>query len=322
MRRYTLAAVLTVALLAFAAPAVGAAPDTESTLDGPVLNIGHRGASAYAPEHTLAAYDLALAQGADYIEIDLQMTSDGVLVALHDKTLNRTTDAPEGVPERYCRGLVSKKTLEQIQMCDAGSWFSPAYADQKIPTLEEIFEYYKNKDPIVNYYIETKNPDAAPGMEEELVRLLEKYKLIEPAAENWRVLIQSFSAESLLKIHKLEPSLPLIQLYWAGTSKTIQRDLETVSTYAVGIGPYKRDVDAALVAAAHELCLAVHPYTVNTVEEMEDLISLGVDGSLSVDGMFTNNPDRLEAVLGGDALSSEEAAQQAAAAYEACRAGL
>ena len=313
MRRYKLAAVLTVALLAFAAPAVGAAPDTESTLDGPVLNIGHRGASGYAPEHTFAAYDLALEQGADYIEIDLQMTADGVLVALHDKTLNRTADAPEGVPERYCRGLVSKKTLEQIKMCDAGSWFSPEYAGLEIPTLEEIFQRYGTS---VNYYIETKNPKAAPGMEEELVRLLEEYNLIEPAAENWQVLIQSFSAESLLKIHELEPSLPLIQLYWAGTSKTIQRDLETVSTYAVGIGPYKRDVDAALVAAAHELCLAVHPYTVNTVEEMQALISLGVDG------MFTNFPDRLEAVLGDEALSGEVAAQQAAEAYQACRAGL
>jgi glycerophosphoryl diester phosphodiesterase len=77
-------------------------------------------------------------------------------------------------------------------------------------------------------------------------------------------LIQSFSAESLMKIHELEPSLPLIQLYWAGTSKSIQRDLEAVSAYAVGIGPYKQDVDAALVEAAHEHCLAVHPYTVNT----------------------------------------------------------
>ena len=294
MRRYMLAAVLTVILLAFVAPAVGAAPDTESALDGPVLNIGHRGASGYAPEHTFAAYDLALEQGADYIEIDLQMTADGVLVALHDKTLNRTADAPEGVPKRYCRGLVSKKTLEQIKMCDAGSWFSPEYAGLQIPTLEEIFQRYGTS---VNYYIETKNPEAAPGMEEELLRLLEEYNLIEPAAENWQVLIQSFSAESLLKIHELEPSLPLIQLYWAGTSKTIQRDLETVSTYAVGIGPYKRDVDAALVVAAHELCLAVHPYTVNTVEEMQALISLGVDG------MFTNFPDRLDAVLGDDALS-------------------
>jgi glycerophosphoryl diester phosphodiesterase len=318
MRRYKLAAVLMVILVAFAVPSVGAA-QTESTLEGPVLNIGHRGASAYAPEHTFAAYDLALEQGADYIEIDLQMTADGVLVALHDKTLNRTTDAPEGVPERYCRGLVSKKTLEQIKMCDAGSWFSPDYAGEQIPTLQEIFDFYEDpsyEGPPVNYYIETKNPDAAPGMEEELVRLLGEYGLIEPAAENWRVLIQSFSAESLMKIHELEPSLPLIQLYWAGTSKSIQRDLEAVSTYAVGIGPYKKDVDAALVEAAHEHCLAVHPYTVNTVEEMEALIALGVDG------MFTNNPDLLEGVLGEDALSREAAAQQAAEAYRECSAGL
>jgi glycerophosphoryl diester phosphodiesterase len=314
MRRYKLAAVLMIVLVALAAPAVQAAPGTDSSLDGPVLNIGHRGASAYAPEHTFAAYDLALEQGADYIEIDLQMTADGVLVAMHDKTLNRTADAPEGVPENYCRGLVSKKTLEQIKMCDAGSWFSPEYAGEQIPTLEEIFLRYGTS---VNYYIETKNPDAAPGMEEELVRLLEENDLIPDPTEpaNWQVLIQSFSAESLMKIHELEPTLPLVQLYWAGTSKTIQRDLDAVSAYAVGIGPYKKDVDAALVEAAHEHCLAVHPYTVNTVEEMEELIELGVDG------MFTNNPDLLEGLLGDEALSGEEAAQQAAQAYQDCNAG-
>jgi glycerophosphoryl diester phosphodiesterase len=312
MRRYKLAVVLMVILVTFAVPAVGAA-QTDSTLDGPVLNIGHRGASAYAPEHTFAAYDLALEQGADYIEIDLQMTADGVLVAMHDKTLNRTATAPEGVPNRYCRGLVSKKTLEQIKMCDVGSWFSPEYADQRIPTLEEIFKEYGTS---VNYYIETKNPEAAPGMEEELLSLMDEYGLTEAAEENWQVLIQSFSAESLMKIHEMNSDLPLIQLYWAGTSKSIQRDLDAVSAYAVGIGPYKKDVDAALVEAAHEHCLAVHPYTVNTVEEMEELISLGVDG------MFTNNPDLLEGVLGDDALSGEAAAQQAAEAYQECRTGL
>jgi glycerophosphoryl diester phosphodiesterase len=291
----------------------GAASAQTATLEGPVLNIGHRGASAYAPEHTFAAYDLALEQGADYIEIDLQMTADGELVALHDKTLNRTADAPEGVPERYCRGLVSKKTLEQIKMCDAGSWFSPEYAGEQIPTLEEIFQRYGTS---VNYYIETKNPEAAPGMEEELLDLMEEYDLTEPAEENWQVLIQSFSAESLMTIHEMNEDLPLIQLYWAGTSKSIQRDLDAVSEYAVGIGPYKRDVDAALVEAAHEHCLAVHPYTVNTVEEMEELISLGVDG------MFTNNPDLLDGLLGDEALSGEEAARQAAEAYKSCRSGL
>jgi glycerophosphoryl diester phosphodiesterase len=135
-------------------------------------------------------------------------------------------------------------------------------------------------------------------MEEELLRLMGEYGLIEPAAENCQVLIQSFSAESLMKIHELEPSLPLIQLYWAGSSKAIQSDLDAAIAYAVGIGPYKKDVDAALVEAAHERCLAVHPSTVNTVEEMEELIALGVDG------IFTNNPDLLDGVLGDAALSS------------------
>jgi glycerophosphoryl diester phosphodiesterase len=104
-----------------------------------VLNIGHRGASGYAPEHTIPAYDLALEQGADYIEIDLQMTKDGVLVAMHDDTLDRTADAPEGVPKRFCSGPVIKRTLEQIKQCDVGSWFSPEYAGEQMPTLEEIF---------------------------------------------------------------------------------------------------------------------------------------------------------------------------------------
>jgi glycerophosphoryl diester phosphodiesterase len=312
MRRFTPILLLTMLLMTMALMA-GTAAAQAAPLDGPVLNIGHRGASAYAPEHTFASYDLALEQGADYIEIDLQMTADGELVAMHDKTLNRTADAPEGVPERYCRGLVSKKTLEQIKQCDVGSWFGPEYAGEQIPTLEEIFQRYGTS---VNYYIETKNPEAAPGMEEELLRLMDEYGLTEPAEDDWQVLIQSFSAESLMKIHELNEDLPLIQLYWAGTSKSIQRDLDAVSEYAVGIGPYKKDVDAALIEAAHERCLAVHPYTVNTEEEMEELISLGVDG------MFTNDPELLDAVLGDAALSGEEAAQEAAQAYESCRSGL
>ena len=308
------------ALLALVASAE-AAPE-KKLQDAPVLNIGHRGASGYAPEHTIPAYDLALEQGADYIEIDLQMTKDGVLVAMHDDTLDRTAVAPPGVPERFCSGPVIKRTLEQIKMCDVGSWFNeanpqyanPEYVGLQIPTLEEIFQRYGTS---VNYYIETKNPEAAPGMEEELLRLMEEYDLIEPAAENWQVLIQSFSPASLQKIHALEPSLPLIQLFSSTeTSQTIQAQLDLVSTYAVGIGPSKTDVDAALVEAAHALCLDVHPYTVNETAEMQALIDLGVDG------MFTNFPDRLDALLGKDAAPGMTGAKLAADASAACRAGL
>jgi len=307
------------ALLAIVTSA-GAAP-VGSPADAPVLNIGHRGASGYAPEHTFASYDLALQLGADYTEQDLQMTKDGVLVVMHDETLDRTAEAPPGVPKRFCSGLVINRTLEQIKMCDVGSWFNeaypryarPEYVGLKVPTLEEVFQRYGKG---VNYYIETKNPEAAPGMEEELLRLMDEYGLMEPAAQNWQVLIQSFSAASLQKLHALEPALSLIQLYSSTeTSGTIQAQLDLSRTYAVGIGPSMTDVDAALVEAAHARCLDVHPYTVNETKDMRSLIALGVDG------MFTNFPDRLDKVLGTYAAPGLTGAKLAADASAACRAG-
>jgi glycerophosphoryl diester phosphodiesterase len=152
-------------------------------------------------------------------------------------------------------------------------------------------------------------------MERKLLRLMKKYELIRPAARDWQVLIQSFSPESLHKIHRLKPSLPLIQLYFAGSSKTVRTDLGAAKAYAVGIGPDQKDVDARLVSAAHRRCLAVHPYTVNETADMRNLISLGVDG------MFTNFPNRLDKVLGARAADAMVAAQRSAEAYRTCRAG-
>ena len=283
--------------------------------DVPVLNIGHRGASGHAPEHTIPSYDLALRLGADYIEQDLQMTSDGVLVALHDDTLDRTA----GGSGRDCAGPVITRTLEQIKTCDVGGWFNEAYPQYakdeyvglRICTLEEVFRRYGSG---ANYYIETKNPEAAPGMEEELLRLMDEYGLRGPAASGWQVLIQSFSPASLQKINALDPSLPLIQLYDEEGSEVIRARLDAARVYAVGVGPYKGDVDTPLVEAAHALCLHVHPYTVNEEHEMKALIEL------EVDGMFTNFPDRLANALGeGASADSKAAAQQAAEASAACR---
>jgi glycerophosphoryl diester phosphodiesterase len=174
-----------------------------------------------------------------------------------------------------------------------GSWFNeenPEYAREEyvgleIPTLEEVFQRY---GPHVNYYIETKNPEEAPGMEEELLRLMGEYRLTRPATEQRQVLIQSFSPTSLQKIQAIDPSLPLIRLYEdEEDSETIREVLDEARTYAVGIGPSKDDVERLLVSDAHARSLDVHPYTINEELEMEDLISLGVDG------MFTNFPDLL-----------------------------
>ncbi len=280
-----------------------------------VVNVGHRGASGRAPEHTIMAYDLALAFGADYIEQDLQLTKDGVLVVLHDPTLNRTA---RGAAEN-CTGLVIEKTLAQIKTCDVGSWFNaryPEYARAEyvgltIPTLAEVFERYQHS---VNYYIETKNPADAPGMEEALLALMDQHDLLQTAASRRQVLIQSFSDASLKKIHALDASLPLIQL-GGGSSASIRAALDAVSQYAVGIGPSFGGVDAALVAAAHERCLDIHPYTVNSEADMRRLIDLGVDG------MFTNFPERLDAILGGEAANGKQAAKRSADAAKACQAG-
>ena len=279
-----------------------------------MLVIGHRGASGYAPEHTLASYDLALALGADYLEQDLQMTSDGVLVVLHDDTLDRTTGGVQ-------RGRVIDHTLAQVRACDVGSWFNerrpeharPEYAGQRIPTLDEVLARYVDRAP---FYIETKNPEEAPGMEEALLELLDRYRLRSPAAAEWRVLIQSFSERSLRRIRGLDASLPLIQLIEAGAeggAASLRRRLAEVAEYAVGIGPSWRDVDGVLIAAAREVCLDVHPYTVNDVAEMERLTALGVTG------MFTDVPDRLLALRPRDEPRGRAATAAAAARNRDCR---
>ncbi|MBX9928607.1 MAG: hypothetical protein K2X99_06800, partial [Gemmatimonadaceae bacterium] len=168
--------------------------------------VAHRGASWDAPEHTFAAYDQALAAGADYIEQDLQMTRDSVLVVLHDPTGVRTL---RGAPA--CTGRIIDATWLALADCDAGSWFNArwperarsTYAAERVPTLRAVFARYGRR---TRYYIETKNPEEAPGMERQLVSLIREFKLGD------RVLLQSFSTPSLLLLRDLAPDLPRVQL--------------------------------------------------------------------------------------------------------------
>lgn len=279
------------------APTTADAGTTDTTAlaapEGPVV-VAHRGASAYAPEHTFAAWDLAVEQGADYLEQDLQLTADGELVVLHDDTLDRTARGPA----ESCTGLVADKTLDQLRACEVGSWFNeakpevadPAFADQRIPTIDEVFERYGSD---VRYYIEIKAPDASPGMERALLDALDRAGLGEPEARSRQVLVQSFSAESLRRLHELRPELPLVQLLPASGTPIDPTTLDGIAEYAVAIGPAFANVDQALVEAAHERCLEVHPYTVDEPSAMAALLDLAVDG------MFTNVPDVLRGEVGG-----------------------
>nr|WP_239587077.1 glycerophosphodiester phosphodiesterase [Bacillus ectoiniformans] len=256
-----------------------------SSNDKDILNVAHRGASGHAPEHTITSYKMGEQMHGDYIEIDLQMTKDGELIAMHDETLDRTTNGT---------GQVKDHTLAEIKQLDAGSWFNekypemakPEYAGLKVPTLDEVFQTFGKN---ANYYIETKSPEVYPGMEEALLEKVKQYGINKDT-----LLVQSFSAASLLKMHDLDPSVNLVQLMWYTSPATLSdAELAAVKQYAIGIGPNSSMIDQEYVHKVVNSGLEIHPYTVNEKEEMQKLIDWGVTG------IFTNFPDRLNEVLKG-----------------------
>jgi glycerophosphoryl diester phosphodiesterase len=192
---------------------------------------------------------------------------------------------------------VRERTLAELERCEVGSWFNaeyPAraegrYVGERIPTLDAVLTRYKDR---ARFYIETKNPAEAPGMEEALLALLREHRLIGRGAPRDRVIIQSFSAPSLSKIHALDASVPLVQLLGEPVAPdALDEVLARIAEYATGIGPSRRIVTARMVQRAHELGLTVHPYTVNDPANMSFLLGLGVDG------MFTDRPDLLRSLL-------------------------
>ncbi|MDF9581753.1 glycerophosphodiester phosphodiesterase [Bacillus paranthracis] len=247
-----------------------------------IKNIAHRGASAYAPEHTIAAYKLGQQLKGDYIEIDLQMTKDGYLVAMHDETLNRTTNGT---------GLVKEHTLEELKQLKADSSFNEKhpnlakkeYENAKVPTLEEVIEVFGHD---ANYYIETKSPDEYPGMEEKLLEIINHYEIQD------KVIIQSFSEESLQKIHNLNINIPLVQLLsYKKAVQLTELEIKKYKTYCIGLGMNYKYIDSAYVKKIKKHGLEVHPFTVDNEQDMKRLLLWGVDG------IFTNYPDRLHSLL-------------------------
>lgn len=283
---------MSAALVGIGAGAAGQAQAAEmikpSLNPNKIVNVAHRGASGHAPEHTMPAYELGQQMKGDYIEIDLQMTKDGELIALHDETLDRTTNGT---------GNVKDYTLAEIKQLDAGSWFNekypqyakPEYAGLQVPTLQEVIETFGTG---ARYYIETKSPEVYPGMEEKLVEILKEYKLTGQNVPSSKVIVQSFSADSLKMVHEIDPTIPLVQLLWYDQPATLtDEELEEYKSYSIGLGMNHNKIDEAYVQKVRESGLLIHPYTVNEKTDMEKLLDWGVTG------MFTNFPDRLEEVL-------------------------
>jgi glycerophosphoryl diester phosphodiesterase len=196
--------------------------------------IAHRGASFDAPEETIPSYTLARELGADYLEMDIQRTKDGVLIALHDDTLERTTNVAEVFPDR-AKDPLSSFTLDEIKRLDAGSWFNKAHPDRararyaglKILTLDEVIDIAEGGKNKPGLYIETKVPAQFPGIEEDLKKKLEQRGWLSqrPAAEKGhvnvahtpgRVILQTFEKPSLELLQKAMPDTPKILLLWLG----------------------------------------------------------------------------------------------------------
>lgn len=245
-----------------------------STLDKDYLNIAHRGASGSKPEHTYVAYDKAIEQKADYTELDLQMTKDKKLVAMHDNKVDRTTNGT---------GLVKDKTLKEIKNLDAGSWFDKKYKNQKVPELNEVLKKYKDD---TNFYIETKHPDMYPGMDEKLIKDLEKNGLLKKdGLKNGDLIIQSFSETSLKNIHKLNENIPLVHLIDDENVKDLNdKELKRLSKFTYGLGFNKDVINKDLVEKVHKNGMKVHVFTLNNEDEVKEMKELKVDGA------FNNNP--------------------------------
>ena len=271
--------------------------------------VAHRGASAYAPEHTLDAYRLAIEQGADFVEQDLAVTRDGVLVCIHDLTLDRTTNVEEIFPARFSedtdapapvrRWLVGDFTLAEIKQLDAGSWFDPRFAGARIPTFQEAIELVKGK---AGLYPELKDPafyrDRGVSPERLLASAVEQNGLaVDPRTP---LVIQSFDETTIRMLATALPNVPRVWLIELGAAARVDAagKLQEIASWANGIGPHKAIVAArpAVVTWAHAAGLTVTPWTFRSSntgafasvrEEMAKFLN-----EYDVDAVFTDNPDQ------------------------------
>ncbi|MDB5081519.1 MAG: hypothetical protein JWP00_3443 [Chloroflexi bacterium] len=242
---------------------------------------GHRGASGYAPENTMVAFRKAYEQGATWIEFDVQLSADGVPIILHDDTLERTTSL--GQPVRPV-----ELTLAQLKELDAGSWFSPEFAGEKIPTLEEVLAEFGTS---LGLNIEIKSTvgfEADNGLEQKIAALVRQYKLEDKA------LISSFDPFRLASLNRHDPELRLGFLFENAPEKYPPNfDPITVaqSLNAVALHPPFRAIDQTLAERTRASGLALNTWTVNEVPDMQRMIDLGLDI------IITNYPDRLVELL-------------------------
>lgn len=245
---------------------------------GPVV-IGHRGFSAFAPENTLPAFELAIAAGVDLVELDFRQSADGQLLVVHDADLDRTTDARLRWGGKHIK--VDTRQAWEVRSLDAGSWFHTNFSAARVPLLAEALDFI---EPKAVPLLERKSGDV-----ETIVRLLETKRLV------GRVIIQSFDWSFLRQVHERIPEQPLGALGplagLPGAKKApgvfgqlTGRWLKAMRKIGASVVVWNKQLSRPAVRHAHDQGLKVWVYTINRPELAERLLEIGVDG------IITNNP--------------------------------
>lgn len=314
-------------------PGAGEEPAAELSIPYPVV-IAHRGASHLAPESTVPAYLLAREMGADYLEVDVQRTADGVLIAFHDDTPERTTNVAEVFPGRE-QDFIETFSYEELLELDAGSWFNEAFPEMardsyvglRILTLDEVITIAEEGNNNPGLYLETKSAPRHPGIEQQIIELLsERGWLSAPpdlpppvsnlneavgaptvnvAATPARVIFQSFHFESIIRLKDQAPDLPRVLLISEEMEAQYGWDymLDFALDYAQGIGPVGYLGWPWHIGPAHRKGLVVHPYTINEAWQMRLLSFFGADGfftdrsELAIELLGKGGPVEVEAVF-------------------------
>lgn len=258
------------------------------TTGGRPLVIAHRGASAYAPENTLAAFRAAVALGADVVELDVHLTADRRLAVIHDESIDRTCDG---------RGFVREMTLAEIQSFDAGRWWGPGFAGERVPALEEVLALTKGHARV---NVEIKR-DVEGGYDEAGADAFVGPLLaaLDATGTRGEVLVSSFDPAVLLALRAAAVDLALGVLCESRIEGPAGFRPDRLAPHlavarevrAAALHPYWRFAGRRLVAAAHDAGLLVSPWTVNREGDLRRVVALGVDG------VITNHPDRLVRVL-------------------------
>jgi glycerophosphoryl diester phosphodiesterase len=245
-----------------------------TSLPQPII-FAHRGASAYAPENTLASFELALAQNADAIELDVKLSADGQAIVIHDPMVDRTTGS---------HGRVKDLPLRELRTLDVGSFFSEKFRGEKIPTLEEVFEAV-GKRTFIN--VELTNYNSPRDQLVETVCML-----VKKCGLQKRVMFSSFFASNLLRARAYLPDVPRGLLAFNGLLGVWARSFGFAFGRYQAMHPYFTDVTSQQIQRVHRLNRRIHVWTVNAADDMRRLFDWGVDG------IFTDDPQLAVQVRG------------------------